>query len=112
MQTLDTLPLALPSETIASFRHLSDAARSGIEAKAARQVFELVLIERYKCADIFLSDVAHALGMYPNIEATMDWLQDRGVTIAYSPDNREKARVAANHLVQERHARQATPAAS
>lgn len=100
------LPDRLPQAVIDGHQHLPKEALEKIEtqvfSQATQQLIELSVVAQYERGDIYLSDVAQALGLYPDIAATMEWLQARGVYIGPSPANAEYTRSAVNELVIHR----------
>jgi hypothetical protein len=95
VETPTTLSVLVPPAIAEGHRHLPEEARNRIESQVSRQLLELSVIEQYKRAEIYLSDVAVALGLYPDIEAAMQWLYAHDVPIGPSTTEDLKNRDAA-----------------
>jgi hypothetical protein len=95
VEATTTLNILVPPAIAEGHRRLPDETRNRIESQITRQFLELSVIEQYKRAEIYLSDVAVALNLYPDIEATMQWLYAHGVPIGQNTEEDLKNRDAA-----------------
>jgi hypothetical protein len=98
------LPNSVPQAVREAHANLPPETIATIESTITRQLIELSVIEQYKRGDIYLSDAAQALGFYPDIEKTMEWLQAHDVYIGPSEEMREVSRQAVRELVARRKA--------
>ena len=78
---LHTLSVTVPAAIAQRHQHLPADTRRDIESQATRHLLDLSLVEQYRHAEIYLSDVAQALGLYPDIKATREWLYAHGVPV-------------------------------
>lgn len=108
METLVTRPLppSTPEAVRVGHEHLPREALEIIEAQLQdivnQHLLEFSLVEQYKRGELFLTDVSAALGHYPNVEKTMEWLQVHGARIGPSADMRAISRKAVSALIEKR----------
>lgn len=108
METLVTRPLppSTPEAVRIGHEHLPREALDLIETQLQeivnRHLLELSLVEQYKRGELFLTDVSAALGHYPNVEKTMQWLQSHGARIGPGADMRAISRKAVNAMIEKK----------
>ena len=107
---LHTLSVTVPEAIARGHQHLPADTRRDIESQASRHLLELSLVEQYRHAEIYLSDVAQALGLYPDIKATMEWLYAHGVPVGPTqPKDVARQNDALEKLLRRRREKAAIP---
>ena len=91
-------PIRFASIGAANDPRLTDGyTPSELEVKLA----EMLLIDRYKAGDLSIGEVAEMIGVYPDIEAAMNWMNRRGVVQIFDPTSRTKSRALNAQIVSE-----------